>query len=124
MASESVCSSYFIHVNLTLLQTKMLLNATTGVPIAAQWIKNLTSTHEDVGLIPSLAPWVKDSACCKLWCRVHVQLGSGVAVAQASSCISDSTPSLGTSICHRFGPKRQSISQSIQHSHECEHMNK
>ena len=66
----------------------MLLNATTGVPIVAQWIKNLTSIHEDVGLIPSLAPWVKDSACCKLWCRLHVQLGSGVAVAQASSCIS------------------------------------
>ena len=26
----------------------------------AQWLTNPTSTHEDVGLIPVLAQWVKD----------------------------------------------------------------
>ena len=38
-----------------------------------------------------------------------MQLGSGVAVAVAwgSSCSSDLTPSLGTSICHRYGPKKE-----------------
>ena len=38
-------------------------------------------------------------------------LGSVVAVAavQASSCSSNSTPSLGTSICHRGGPKKQKL---------------
>ena len=37
-----------------------------------------------------------------------MQLRSGVAVtmAVASSCSSDLTPSLGTSICHRCSPKK------------------
>ena len=47
--------------------------------------------------------------CCELWCGLQMQLRSCVAVVQTSSCSSDSTPSLETSICREFGSKKQII---------------
>ena len=32
----------------------------TGVPVMAQQLTNLTSTHDDGGSIPGLAQWIKN----------------------------------------------------------------
>ena len=40
--------------------TEFFKKLTSGVPIVAQRVKNPTSIHEDEGLIPGLAQWVKD----------------------------------------------------------------
>ena len=51
-----------------------------------------------------------------MWYRLQMWLGSGVAVAvvQASSCSSNLTPSLGTSICHGCSPKKENKKIKIQ----------
>ena len=36
----------------------------------AQQVTNLTGVHNDVGLIPDLAQWVKDPMLLWLWCRL------------------------------------------------------
>ena len=44
--------------------------------------------------------------CHELWCRLQMPLGSHVAVAAASSCSSDLTPSMGTYICCKCSQKK------------------
>ena len=52
--------------------------------------------------------------CChELWYMSQTLLGSGVAVTVASSCNSNLTLSLGTSICHECGPERKKEKNSI-----------
>ena len=81
-----------------------------GVPTVAQLVKNLTSIHEVVGLIPGPAQCgLRIWHCHELWCWSGMWLRSGVAVAvvKAGSCSSSLTPSLGTSICCRCGLKKK-----------------
>ena len=56
-------------------------NVNLGVLIVTQWVKNLTSIHEDAGSIPGLIQWVKDLAWPWAVCRLKTQLGSDIAVA-------------------------------------------
>ena len=79
-----------------------------GVPVVAQWKRVQLGTMRLP--VPSMA-WISELRiwCChELWCSLQKRLRSAIAVAmaQAGCCSSDSTPSLGTSICHRCSPQK------------------
>ena len=80
-----------------------------GVPIVAQRKQVHLGTMRFWVRSPALLSGLSIWRCHELWCRSQTQLRCciAVAVAQAGSCNSDSTPSLGTSICHGCSPKRQ-----------------
>ena len=62
------------------------------------WVQSLTLLSE-----------LRIRHCRELWYRAQMWLGSHIAVAvlQAGSCSSNWIPSLGTSICCRYSPKKQ-----------------
>ena len=68
------------------------------VPILAQWVKNLTSIHDDVDSIPDLVQWIKDPALPPAAAQVADVAGiwHGCGCGAASSCSSNLTPSPGT----------------------------
>ena len=47
----------------------------------AQWLTDLTRSHEIAGLIPGLAHGLGIQHCHELWCRSQTWLRSGIAVA-------------------------------------------
>ena len=86
-----------------------------GVPIVAQqkWIWPVTMRMQvwSLASLSGLRIW----HCGELWCRSKTWLGSGIAVAMtlARGHSSDLTPRLGTSICHRCGPKKTKKKRKI-----------
>ena len=58
---------------------------------------------------PALLSGLRIQCCHELWCKWQMQLRFRVAVAvvQAGSCSSDSTPSLEPFICHGYSPKKK-----------------
>ena len=75
----------------------------------AQGLTNLTRIHEDAGLILGSHSGLRIQHCCELWCRLQTWLGSRVAVAlvKAGCYSSNSTPSLGTSMCRGCCPRKR-----------------
>ena len=57
-----------------------------GVPIVAQHVKNLTSIHEVLGLIPGLTQ-SKIWHCHKLWHNLQMRLRPHIAVAMAQAAV-------------------------------------
>ena len=47
-----------------------------GIPTVAQWVKDPTSIHEDVGSVPGLTQWLRIQHCCELRysCRCSLDL--------------------------------------------------
>ena len=74
----------------------------------AQWDKNLTSVHEDEVSIPGLLSGLRIWCCLKLQHRSQMQLGSGVAWlwCRPAAAVPIPPPCLGTSTCHKCGPKK------------------
>ena len=80
-----------------------------GILVVAQWQRTqLGSVKVQVRSLTSLSR-LRIWCFRELWCRSQTWLASGIAVAvvQAGSCCSDSTSSLGTSICCRYAPKKR-----------------
>ena len=79
----------------------------TIVKTPSAGVKEPTKIPEDVGLIPGLVQWVKGSGVA-VTCGVGRRRGSDVALLWrrlAAIDSSDSTSSLGPSICLRCSPK-------------------
>ena len=86
-----------------------------GVLFVAQWKRIwLVSMRVQVWSLGSLSG-LRIWHCHKLWCRSQTRLGSGITVAveYAGGCTSDVTPSPGTSICLRHGPKKAKKRKSV-----------
>ena len=84
------------------------LKSKERVPVVAHWKRIQLGTMRLQVRSLALLSGLKIRCCHELWCRSQTRLGSWVAVAlaQTDNYSSDLTPSLGTSICHVCGPRK------------------
>ena len=85
-----------------------------GVLAVAQRKTNPTSIHEDTGSIPGLTQWVKGSGIPTSYGVSH-RRGSDLVLLwrRLAEAAPIWRPSLETSICHRYGPKKQKKEKRI-----------
>ena len=76
----------------------------TGLPVVVQWVKNL-SIHDNVGLIPGLAQWVKGSRVAAS-CGVGCVCGSDLVWLWRRPAAAAPIQPLAWELC-KFTPKKQ-----------------
>ena len=81
----------------------------------AKRLTNPTSIHEDAGSIPGHAWWERILRCHKLCCRSQTRLDPVLLWLwhRLEATAPVGPPSLGTSICCRFGPKKTKDKKKI-----------
>ena len=101
------------HMILKWMSFMWFIKAYLEVPIVAQWKRIWLASMRTQVWFPASLSGLRIWYCRQLWCRLQTRFRSwvAVAVAQARSYSSDSTSSLGTSIC----PKKTKKQNKAKH---------
>ena len=79
----------------------------------AQWVRNPTSIHKDVGLILASLSGLRIQHCCRLWCRWQHGLDLALLWLWLAATAPIQLLAWATSICHRCSPKMKTKKISL-----------